>query len=334
MFVMKVTIAAVLVVLTSTTGIVAADDTVSRFAASLQAKRADQANLILADQVEVQLAGACGAKRDELARCLVGLDAAGPSVHFGSGSGALLFRGGLAIGVTVKDRKITRVGYVDTDKADATTPTVFRAANVIERSFKPSSELTATIDARADHRATAVVKACLDAKGKVTRTRLVAASGIADFDEAAKQLVGDYAFAPVEVFGSARAVCEVVRLAVDTRPTAAPPDATRPPNVAPQMLALVKGTRDVVPDDHTKISIRKANKENLIGTWRMCIDETGAVTEVERLKSTGFPGYDLKIGNSVKTWKYKPYLYDGKPQAVCTALSFIYRSRSTTPVSP
>jgi hypothetical protein len=33
---------------------------------------------------------------------------------------------------------------------------------------------------------------------------------------------------------------------------------------------------------------------------------------------------DERVVNEIKAWRYKPLLIDGKPVAVCTALTFIY----------
>jgi len=46
---------------------------------------------------------------------------------------------------------------------------------------------------------------------------------------------------------------------------------------------------------------------------------------VTQLKSTGFPGYDTTIKHTIETtWRYAPYLVNGKAIPVCTAVTFIY----------
>jgi TonB family protein len=57
---------------------------------------------------------------------------------------------------------------------------------------------------------------------------------------------------------------------------------------------------------------------------KLCVDATGKVARVILLKSSGYPAYDEKIVTETKGWKYKPYVVDGKPVPVCTALTFIY----------
>ena len=46
------------------------------------------------------------------------------------------------------------------------------------------------------------------------------------------------------------------------------------------------------------------------------------------LKSTGFPGYDQTITSTIKgTWRYRPFMVNGRAAAVCTAVTFIYSQK-------
>jgi hypothetical protein len=43
------------------------------------------------------------------------------------------------------------------------------------------------------------------------------------------------------------------------------------------------------------------------------------------MKSTGFPAYDETIMSRIRgEWRYRPFQVNGKPVAVCTAVTFIY----------
>ena len=43
------------------------------------------------------------------------------------------------------------------------------------------------------------------------------------------------------------------------------------------------------------------------------------------LKSTGFSAYDQTIQSTIRgTWRYRPFLVNGKAAPVCTAVTFIY----------
>jgi hypothetical protein len=103
-----------------------------------------------------------------------------------------------------------------------------------------------------------------------------------------------------------------------------------PGNVSPSALERfrVSGKRNIVPDDDTKLAIDKAGKTKLIGSYKLCVDTSGAITTINRLKSTGFDAYDRLIEQKMLDWRYQPFLIDGKPTAVCTAITFIYQQDS------
>lgn len=55
---------------------------------------------------------------------------------------------------------------------------------------------------------------------------------------------------------------------------------------------------------------------------------------MNQLRSTGFPAYDEKILRELRQWQYRPFLVNGKPVAVCTAVTFIYSQRADPVVPP
>ena len=90
----------------------------------------------------------------------------------------------------------------------------------------------------------------------------------------------------------------------------------------------VSGEKMIEPDDATKTAIQQRGRDKIVGTFELCLDETGAVSTVRMLKSTGFDAYDKKILDTISgTWKYKPFLVNGTPAVVCTAVTFIYSQK-------
>jgi hypothetical protein len=66
----------------------------------------------------------------------------------------------------------------------------------------------------------------------------------------------------------------------------------------------------------------------VVGSFKLCIDDTGAVKEVTMLRSTRLPRYDDMIQRRIKqTWRYSPFLQNGVAKPVCTAITFIYQQR-------
>jgi hypothetical protein len=89
----------------------------------------------------------------------------------------------------------------------------------------------------------------------------------------------------------------------------------------------ISGDKMVSPDDRTKTIIGKSRVDKVVGSFRLCLDESGSVETVLPLRSTGYASYDRKIIATIQTWKYAPYLLDDKPVPVCTAVTFIYSQR-------
>ena len=127
---------------------------------------------------------------------------------------------------------------------------------------------------------------------------------------------------------------------IDTSLTGAPPPPPPPPppprsphNVPPTLLEgyRIAGNQAIAPDDLTKVAIARAGRERLIGSLKLCVDETGAVTIITLLKSTGFPDYDAKLEREMWQWRYKPYEVNGRPVRVCTAITFIYKQTLPPP---
>ena len=76
--------------------------------------------------------------------------------------------------------------------------------------------------------------------------------------------------------------------------------------------------------DETQAELRSSGKDKVIGSYKLCVSVDGEVATVSQLKSTGFAAYDGKIIDEIKRWRYLPYIYDGAPVPVCTAVTVIY----------
>jgi TonB family protein len=111
-----------------------------------------------------------------------------------------------------------------------------------------------------------------------------------------------------------------------TAPPPPPPPPPVPQVVAPTVLEghRVAGDKDIRPDDRTKAEIEKSGKHRVVGSFKMCITATGKVETVKMLKSTGFPAYDATLIAGIHGWRYRPYLVNGSPKPVCTAVTFVY----------
>src|SRR5262245_48740575 len=113
-------------------------------------------------------------------------------------------------------------------------------------------------------------------------------------------------------------------------PPPPPPPPAPPQNVPPTALDAnrIAGEKNIVPDDVTKTEISRSGKDKLIGSYKLCITVDGNIASVVQLKSTGFPSYDNKITSTIRgEWRYRPFMVNGKPTPVCTAVTFIYSQK-------
>lgn len=108
--------------------------------------------------------------------------------------------------------------------------------------------------------------------------------------------------------------------------SSASPAGVEPRNVAPRAIDAyrIAGEKMIVPDPDTKRMIAAAGSPRLVGTFKLCITEHGTIASVTMLKSTEVVAYDRRIERTLYGWRYRPFLLDGKPAPVCTAVTFIY----------
>ncbi len=110
---------------------------------------------------------------------------------------------------------------------------------------------------------------------------------------------------------------------------AADPDCAPPPPKPPHDGVVVErlrlsGETQIQPPDDVKIMMSHEGKQKLHGAFRVCLDERGAVTSTTRVGSTGYDAYDDRLAAAMAGWKYRPYTVDGKAEAVCGAVTFVY----------
>ncbi len=96
--------------------------------------------------------------------------------------------------------------------------------------------------------------------------------------------------------------------------------------IPPQELEKLRvaGEKAIFPNDHIKIEIGRTNRSPIIGSFKICVDDTGRVASIKPLRSTGFRSYDAQLIQAISHWAYKPYVDEGRAVPVCTAVTFIY----------
>jgi len=281
-----------------------------------------------------------GGRLDELARCLTTIKlTVSPRKDSLPDVVVLDYEPGFEIEARFIDKStgpwLSWIGYeARRDLVDA-LPTISPDALESLRSAGLREPAVAGLDSgpqRDDH-PYAWMKTCIDADGNVTGEHVREASSPAAA-RAFSAAVADWSFRPFAPTGQPLPVCAMVLVAKPLAEALAHlsiPMPTRTPEnrifIGPAQLHRTKGNKLVVPDDESKLAIQKAGISRVIGTFQFCIDESGHVGDLALLRSTSVPPYDSKILRELSHWEFKPYIDDGKPVPVCTAVTFIYTQR-------
>jgi hypothetical protein len=228
---------------------------------------------------------------------------------------------------------VTWIGFVSRRNLADALPTI--SPDVLEQLRAAGNreprvpELDGEVARAEDHFVYAWVKLCIDAEGNVTGVHPREAS-TEHAGTALVAAIADWKFRPFAPGGRPMPVCSVVLLAT---PLAAalpkvkipfPIDSDTFGTVAPGALVRISGETRVAPADDMKAAIQKIGLRRVIGTFKVCIDTAGIVHDVRILRSTGIPSYDGRIVQTMSKWRYEPFVDDGKPAPVCTAVTFVY----------
>ena len=90
----------------------------------------------------------------------------------------------------------------------------------------------------------------------------------------------------------------------------------------------VAGDTKILPSDRDREAIARGQQTAIVGVFKVCVDDSGAVASTRLLRSTNYRDYDAKLEREIKAWRYRPFVVDGKPTPVCTAVTFVYKPAS------
>lgn len=178
------------------------------------------------------------------------------------------------------------------------------------------------------------VKVCIDTEGNVTGAHPREATSMAAaraFGAAAQT----WQFKPFVVGNRAIPACALMHMRAQPDPKPTPEMLPMlsseeevvviPPNILE--ARRIKGNRAIYPSDRTKVEIQTSGTSRVVGSYKLCLDTSGHVEHVKQIRSTGFAAYDSKIVREISTWVYTPFMDEGKPTPVCTAVTFIYTQK-------
>lgn len=245
--------------------------------------------------------------------------------------------------------RLTWIGFASRFAGDPDVPTITHAA--LERlrlggdrngPIDPAVGATLELEERpkGDGVAHSWFKVCLDESGAITKAEPFTTTGRKSVEAFASAIKLSWKFRPFVMRGQPLAVCALVRMAyppdkappIETLPLPPPPSRSKKRTLVLASPVLIEGKRiagerTITPNDVDRYAIQQAGSPQVMGTFRVCIDDTGVVESVLPMRSTGLAGYDAKIIKAMQQWKYSPYIVDDEAVPVCTAVTFIYSQR-------
>lgn len=107
----------------------------------------------------------------------------------------------------------------------------------------------------------------------------------------------------------------------------APVVEVKPQNVAESVIAaaLISGTRQIPLPLATKQAVVAQGRRQLTAAVKLCLDTHGVPARIDLVVSTGFPEADQRLRSEIAAWRYRPYVVNGIPIPVCTAIAFQYQ---------
>gem|GEM_PF-5632767 len=109
---------------------------------------------------------------------------------------------------------------------------------------------------------------------------------------------------------------------------ASDPTDERPPQIVPSQVLeqqRTHGAARIPPPMSVRVQMVKRGESDIRTAVKMCVDRRGRVMEVRLIKRTGYDEYDQLLLDMTRLWRYRPLLVGGRPAAVCTTVTFIYR---------
>jgi hypothetical protein len=111
-----------------------------------------------------------------------------------------------------------------------------------------------------------------------------------------------------------------------------PPESLERTNSPGSLHAIearrISGKPRIIPPKLVRTAMARSGRSRIDADVRMCLSLSGLVVSLRIVRSSEFASYDLKLLENMRTWRYSPFLIDGKPSPVCTAITFVYTQRN------
>jgi hypothetical protein len=285
-------------------------------------------------------------ERAEFARCLAELPLVASTRHeMMFGVSVLEYAPGIEVEIAFRfddDRRAIRwIGYSGRRDGETHPPTITKTwleANRIEGDPKASPTADEVTELARDRspllkRHSAWLHVCIGPNGAVIGVRPLEISSVRA-EAAFSSAVRGWRFNPFLLGGRASPVCALLVFfepAFDTKgkeglplAIAAPEGALRVPG--PLIQPINDSFLDAgFPTQSERTWLRDRGVLVIRLGFRYCADQQGNASEVLLLEPSGVPRIDAVHERRIRTWKFNPYLVDGKPVKACSAYFWSYK---------
>lgn len=89
----------------------------------------------------------------------------------------------------------------------------------------------------------------------------------------------------------------------------------------------ISGETQIQPPDLEKTALIRSGKNRATATVKVCVGETGNITNLTMYKGSSYAGWDRAILSALQNWRYKPHKIGQRAVTVCGMVTFIYEIR-------
>ncbi len=113
---------------------------------------------------------------------------------------------------------------------------------------------------------------------------------------------------------------------VDGQPVKTTPPPPPPPLLSPTLFKALRisGDTQIAPAEIDQNAIVRDGRSHVTAGIKLCIDRVGQVFGASVVASSHYPGYDRRLLEAVRAWRYSPYMVDLQPTPACSVVTFIY----------
>lgn len=95
----------------------------------------------------------------------------------------------------------------------------------------------------------------------------------------------------------------------------------------------ITGNPQIRPPDEDMAKLARSAANAALADVGVCLDATGAVSWLGFRRKSGLRGWDRRICEQVRDWRYQPYVHDGHPIDICTMVRFYFQQNSPPPAA-